>query len=101
MQHLAQREREIAAVAGGEVEIGKRGKVSSQAFTRSLSPPWQPTSTSIQLITLMAGLRDLVMEVWPVQHAKARFSELLDAWPARGAAGGVSSWHRKGCVGAD
>jgi hypothetical protein len=29
MQHLAQREREIAAVAGGEVEIGKRGKVSS------------------------------------------------------------------------
>lgn len=45
MQHPAQREREIAAVAGGEVEIGKRGKVSSQASTRSLSPPWQPTST--------------------------------------------------------
>lgn len=48
MQNPAQREREIAAVAGGEVEIGKREKVSSQAFTRSLSPPWQPTSTSIQ-----------------------------------------------------
>ena len=54
MQHPAQRERDIAAVAGGEVEIGKRGKVSSQALTRSLSPPRQPTSTSIQLITLMA-----------------------------------------------
>jgi prevent-host-death family protein len=84
MQHPAQREREIAAVAGGEVEIGKRGKVSSQALTRSLSPPRQPTSTSIQLITLMAGLRDLVMEVWPVQHAKARFSELLDACQREG-----------------
>ena len=55
MQHPVQREREITAVAGGEVDIGKRRKVSSQAFTRSLSPPRQPTSISIQLITLMAG----------------------------------------------
>ena len=55
MQHPAQCEREITAVAGGEVESGKRGKVSSQVSTRSLLPPRQPTSTSIQLITLMAG----------------------------------------------
>jgi hypothetical protein len=41
------------------------------------------------------------MEVWPVQHAKVRFSELLDACQREGPQVVVSSWHRNGCVGAD